>query len=603
MKKEYLDKEEGCFLIPDELEIQDFSTNRTKRNNIKLDMHNSKRLIEEMKGNYSMVNNKRNYKNFEDLQLKKINTLEESGQKNELNRYILNDIKSKVFNNIQDVPKNSRNHINLFDNEQLRNKFLSDIIMSSNEKAGENTNFNNNNIFNFNSIKKIKNNIIPAINNFNNFNVSYQDLTGFKKIKYSNIMKQFLESNDINSYFKGESINRIEKEKSKLSNNLKKNLSRILKKKNSFNFKNKKNLIDKLKNYCSLGSKNNILEITDTQKIINKREAQNKQKENDFKVLNLFSNEINKQAIYQNQSSAKDEEDHIFSNILKSNMEPSNIIKKIPSSAENNFLYSNKNSKNQQLFKSLLDFNDCFPFTSDDNENYCLENNIYNDYNLSLSSKKSKSNVIDTLIASSQISKKESPTQKKNHHKIVNKKTDFYEDDCENALNNLNIEDAAIKKIFTKKLKDSKLLDDQEQIINLKNIEYKVNSVVAIEKFDEKNKIEYHSFDEENLLNTNSYFISDSLLDKLMNMNDPNMFINVIEKIILNNIVYSVFSKEKLISAGLNPRKLQNSSFRRKEFEYNIFNCEADLNYVTDNGNNNYYYLSSPKINAMIQEN
>lgn len=92
------------------------------------------------------------------------------------------------------------------------------------------------------------------------------------------------------------------------------------------------------------------------------------------------------------------------------------------------------------------------------------------------------------------------------------------------------------------------------------------------------------SIEEENLLNTNVCYISNSMLDKLMNLHDPDIFLKIIEKIVVNNIVFSIFNKDQY-----------NHCFNSK------FENDSNLKYIFSNninkGNINDYNFGTQSSN------
>lgn len=119
------------------------------------------------------------------------------------------------------------------------------------------------------------------------------------------------------------------------------------------------------------------------------------------------------------------------------------------------------------------------------------------------------------------------------------------------------------------------------QNINLEN-DIKINFVYDKIYGNEDKKCElsicndlerkFPSLEDDNLLNTNYCYISNSLLDKLMNLQDPDIFIKIIEKIVVNNIVYNTFNKEKCtVCSNITNKNNNISLICAKEKENNIF--------------------------------
>jgi len=144
--------------------------------------------------------------------------------------------------------------------------------------------------------------------------------------------------------------------------------------------------------------------------------------------------------------------------------------------------------------------------------------------------------------------------------------------------------------------KNHKIIDkyknDCKYDISVKNI-YNDNS--------EEEEIKYTSIEEENLINTSCCFISNTLLDRLMDLKDPNLFLNIIEKIIVNNIVYSILGKDKYTSSNKldfnnNVKESIIKDNKENEKNRNLSKIEKEYNYKKNAFIRKLYSINSKEI-------
>lgn len=449
----------------------------------------------------------------------------------------------------------------------------------------------------FQNKNEYKNSNYPLIHKNNNFNVNYKN---FKRVDLCNIMENFLNSNELKSLIKTQIEGAKENEERKSKNNI----NRYSNKKFHHNkhhrrmsiLHNRNLLIEKMKNISSTENQQKLLHI-----------------ENQNCLLKDKSNAINSnyyKYLQTNNRKQNNEEENLYK-ALNIQIDENNFNSKVMSfSMETNFV--NCNNSSNPLLKNMIDLNES-PLNSYNNLNINVENNNNNLNNFGFNNNNiSQKNFISMFKNSFE------PIIKVNENYIVNnKQNENFQEESKKEQNvyNENYNLFKIRKISRDNLKEAEILNKIDQLIVNNN---KNESINCDEDKIDNLKIKYHSFEEENLINTNSCFIANNMLDKLINLKDPDIFLNIIEKIVVNNIVYSIFSEERFIPTNLNLKNNKKSFDILKDNDNNnnifgnvneilyssnnIYDNDKDLNLDTSNGKSSYLVSNKNKSGSLIED-
>ena len=497
-------------------------------------------------------------------QKKIINTSKEKLNLN--NNFKINNYKDVDNNQLIDLNVKIQDKLNVENNS---NKYLNANVSNNIiRKINDYENFNHDNILG-NKITNMKSHLsnIEEINKEKTINKDEDK--SFQKCELKEILEKFLESKELKSLISKEIENNVE-----------------LKNENNEEFKKiyYQKKLDK-KNLSKHNSKPVVCECGKHSNYNNYQFEKNENSKNQQKIQNLLeinnsncNDYLNKTKIYFSNNISLEKE----IKLLNGNLENSdNFVKYFNS---NNRKQSNNfsNSNNKQLNSIDLNNNNKYSFSIDKSINNNLNNHLLNNALLISESFSNSNNSSNNNINKFNINKT-----------IFNLKKP-------NEDVNRQIEDIYLHK-----------KDNYHRYLKNKNELNKKNSVLS-ENLNENSKIKCSIVDEDNLFNTPSSFISNNMLDKLMAVKDADLFINVLEKIVVNNIVGSL-SKDKFISTSFkniysnsqtnNTNEVENQNIGKNEYNTNkgyIMNINNDI--FNQNFNSSSLLIDDLKYNNLYNK-